>query len=95
MVLMGAKTPLNFDVTAVILAHGVWSLILHGDGNWIERNTPEAQKAVHLMMRIHFALADVMFPLSPMPEDVPSIVKLAVSAIEWAFAGESGWNEAF
>lgn len=47
---LDARLPLDLGVTAVMLTHGVGSMILHEHSDWMEHNTPEAQKAVHLLM---------------------------------------------
>ena len=74
---LGAKPPLNLDVAAVMLAHGVGSMILHEDSEWVEQITAEVQKAVHLIMGLELEYAELMFPVSPIQEDIPSLVKLA------------------
>lgn len=74
---LGAKPPLDLDVTAVMLAHGVGSMILHEDSQWVECSTAEVQKAVHLIMGLDLDHAELLFPLFPEAEDIPAIVNLA------------------
>lgn len=74
---MHAKLPLDLDVTAVLLAHGVGSLMMHEDSEWMLQNVPDTQKAVYLMMGLDLEWADLMFPQIPEGEDVWFIVKLA------------------
>ena len=74
---LGATPPLNLDVAAVMLAHGVGSMILHEDSEWVEQITAEVQKAVHLIMGLEPEYAELMFPVSPMQKDISSLVKLA------------------
>ena len=74
---LGAKLPLNLDVAAVMLAHGVGSMILHEDSDWVELITVEVQKAVHLIMGLELEQAELMFPVYPKQEDIPALIKLA------------------
>jgi AcrR family transcriptional regulator/N-acetylglutamate synthase-like GNAT family acetyltransferase len=74
---LGAELPLDLDVTAVLLAHGVGSIILHEGNEWVERSTVEVQKAVHLIMGLDLDRADLMFPIFPTMGDIPAITELA------------------
>ncbi|MEE0751730.1 GNAT family N-acetyltransferase [Frisingicoccus sp.] len=80
---LGAKIPLDMDVAAVMLAHGVGSMILHEDSSWMESSTVEVQKAVHLIMGLNLEQAGLMFPEYPDAEDVVSIADLAQEMQEY------------
>lgn len=80
---LGATPPLDLDVTAVMLAHGVGSMILHEDSDWMERSTEETRKAVYLILGLELGRAELMFPLLPVSEDVPAIVNLAEEEGRW------------
>lgn len=75
--ILGAKPPLSSDVTSVILAHGVGSMILHEDSDWMLNNFGTAKKAVNLLMGLDYENADLMFPESPVsPKDAEGILEL-------------------
>lgn len=80
---LGAVPPLELDVVAVMLAHGVGSMILHEDSAWMERSTIEVQKAVHLIMGMKLPQAELMFPQFPTAGDIPAIVSLAEELQEY------------
>lgn len=74
---LGEKPPLDLSVTAMMLAYGAGSMIIHEDSDWMERSTKDAQKAVHLVMGIDIQWAELLFPLFPTQTDIPGIVSLA------------------
>ena len=79
LVTCGAKPPLSLDVTAVMLAHGVGSLILHEESTWLNDHRREVKRSANLIMGLSFEWADIMFPEAPGSDDIHEIVSLAES----------------
>ena len=73
----GAKPPLNLDLTAIVLAHGVGSTILHENSDWIKQNLHDSRKAGNLLMGLNSETSDLMFPENPNAEEIPLIADMA------------------
>lgn len=48
----GANPPMDARLTAVFLAHGVGSVILHEDADWVDEVTPQLRKTVNFITGI-------------------------------------------
>lgn len=57
----GAKPKMNTRLTAVFLSHGVGSIILHDDADWVDESTNEVRKAVNLILGLDEKSAKKMF----------------------------------
>ncbi|MDO5416259.1 MAG: GNAT family N-acetyltransferase [Lachnospiraceae bacterium] len=80
---LGARLPLDIDVAAVMLAHGVGSMILHEDSCWMENRIVEVKKAVHLILGTSLEQAELLFPVYPDKEEAASIADLAQAMQEY------------
>ncbi len=58
---IGAKPKMNTRLTAVFLSHGVGSIILHDDADWVDESTNEVRKAVNLILGLDEESAKKMF----------------------------------
>lgn len=77
LVCLGARPPLELDVTAIVLAHGVGSTILHEDSDWMKRRARDARKASNVLMGLDPDQASLMFPEDAGQDDIPRIADLA------------------
>lgn len=82
LVVLGARPPLDLDVTAVMLAHGVGSTILHEDSEWMARQRSEAEKGAHLLMGMDLDTAELMFPREATLSDIPGMADLVEGSLE-------------
>ncbi len=57
----GAAPMMNPRLTAVFLSHGVGSVILHEDADWVDAETDEMRRAVNTLMGLSPAQAEKMF----------------------------------
>ena len=48
----GANPPMQPRLTAVFLAHGVGSVILHEDADWVDEVTPQLRRTVNFVTGI-------------------------------------------
>lgn len=58
---VGAKPKMSTRLTAVFLSHGVGSIILHEDADWVDESTNEVRKAVNLILGLDEESAKKMF----------------------------------
>lgn len=56
----GARPQMEPHLTAVFLAHGVGSVILHSDADWVDSVTEDMRKAVNLLMGLDPAVYRLM-----------------------------------
>ncbi len=61
LITFGAKPKMNPRLTAVFLAHGVGSVILHEDSDWVEASSLEMRKTVNMIMGMSEEDAKKMF----------------------------------
>lgn len=57
----GAKPVMDARTTAVFLAHGVGSVILHEDAEWVDSVSDEIRRTVNLLMGLSAEEAEKMF----------------------------------
>lgn len=57
----GADPIMNPHLTAIFLAHGVGSIILHENSDFVEDSTTQMRKTVNLIMGLDKEIADKMF----------------------------------
>lgn len=76
----GAKPKMNLDVTAMFIAHGVGSVILHEDSEWVEKVTPELRLGINLILGENSEHADIMFPYPVQIRDLDEIIAFANEA---------------
>lgn len=57
----GAKLKMDIHLTAIFLAHGIGSVILHEDADYVEETTEQLRKVVNLIMGLKPVEAKKMF----------------------------------
>lgn len=57
----GAKPSMDIPLTAIFLAHGVGSVILHEDADWVDKSTDQMRKTVNMILGLSPERAKVMF----------------------------------
>ena len=60
----GAKPVMPVPLMAVFLSHGVGSIILHEDADWVDNSTEELRKTVNLIMGLDKETSEKMFGYS-------------------------------
>ncbi len=60
----GAKPVMPVPLTAVFLSHGIGSIILHEDADWVDNSTEELRKTVNLIMGLDKETSEKMFGYS-------------------------------
>lgn len=57
----GAKPTMDAHTMAIFLSHGVGSVILHEDADWVESVTNELRKTINLIMGLDKEISEKMF----------------------------------
>lgn len=57
----GAKPTMDAHTMAIFLSHGVGSVILHEDADWVESVTNELRKTINLIMGLDEEISEKMF----------------------------------
>ena len=65
----GGKPTMNAHTMAIFLAHGVGSVILHEESDWVESTTDDMRKTVNLIMGLDKEVSKKMFDNSISEED--------------------------
>lgn len=63
LVSYGAQPKMEIRVTAVFLAHGVGSVLLHEDADWVDEATGEIRKTVNMIMGLDEEASRTMFEM--------------------------------
>ena len=73
---IGAELPASVDVTAMLLTHGVGSLIIHEENEWININVADVQRAANLIMGLEPESYELTVPIAAKREDLPAIKEI-------------------
>lgn len=65
----GGKPTMNAHTMAIFLSHGVGSVILHEESDWVESTTDDMRKTVNLIMGLDEDVSKKMFDNSISEED--------------------------
>lgn len=57
----GASPTMSVHTMAIFLSHGVGSVILHEDADWVEETTDELRKTVNMVMGLNAEMSKKMF----------------------------------
>ena len=76
-VAVGVKPPSSVDVTAMLLTHGVGSLIIHQEEEWIHINSVEIRKSANLIMGVDPDNYELVNPVFAELRDMKGITEMA------------------
>lgn len=65
----GGKPTMNAHIMAIFLSHGVGSVILHEESDWVDSTTDDMRKTVNLIMGLDEDVSKKMFDNSISEED--------------------------
>ena len=64
LITFGAKPKMDSRLMSVFLAHGVGSIILHEDADWVESVTDDVRKNINIIMGLDEETSKEMFEIS-------------------------------